>query len=273
MGCDDRLGANEAPPAPLEPATASAPIRSAVEAVGAGTKQPFAPSRAGCDAVEVFDGGASAGSVCRDDAKKLGLTVLDLSDEWTPRVFAADAPSGKVPEYRAKYLELASSTTADLGLYGVSPTLSVLAGRLSDEKRRSCDAAVDLAPLAPILASWSSAPDDRSRATVLRGAEAPPAMRAIQSELACAGFLKPASISGSIGPSTRNALDAFHRRHLIVGAGLDADTLQALSLGGDELAFRGLLRGLRERVADAAGLVEDGSASGERALVLSLIHI
>ncbi len=67
--------------------------------------------------------------------------------------------------------------------------------------------------------------------------------------------------------STDAALEAFRRRHLIVGAGLDDDTLAALALGGDELELRALLRGLRERVATAAGRIEDGSAAGAHALV------
>src|SRR5262249_25582325 len=72
---------------------------------------------------------------------------------------------------------------------------------------------------------------------------------------------------GASSATTEGALDAFRRQHMIVGAGLDEDTLAALALGGDELALRALLRALRERVADAAGLLEDRSASGEHASV------
>src|SRR5262249_18431357 len=49
--------------------------------------------------------------------------------------------------------------------------------------------------------------------------------------------------------------------------GLDAATAGALTLSGEELDFRVVLRVLRERVADAQGLIEDGSASGAMALV------
>ena len=55
---------------------------------------------------------------------------------------------------------------------------------------------------------------------------------------------------------------------MIIGTGLDADTLHALALGGEELAFRAVLRSLRERVADAGGLLEDGSASETKATVV-----
>lgn len=231
-------------------------------------KQAFAPSTQGCETVEVFASGAPAGSVCTKDAAANGLTIVDLSDTWTPRVFAPDPKTQDAPEYRTKYLELANQTTADLGLYGIAPSLSVLASRLTDDKRRSCDQVVDLAPLTQVLTTWSTAPDDRSRAGVIRSAAARPAVKAAQSELACAGLLKDGAVNGAMGTSMQIALDAFRRRHMIVGSGLDASTLEALLLGGDELAFRGLLRGLRERVAEAGGLVEDGSASGEEIAVV-----
>src|SRR5262245_57247260 len=67
----------------------------------------LAPSRRDCETVRVFAAGAPAGSICEDDAAKNGLTVVDLSDAWTPRVFAPDATTHDAPAYRAKYLELA----------------------------------------------------------------------------------------------------------------------------------------------------------------------
>src|SRR5262249_24992114 len=98
-----------APPAP------TAPI--AAKAAGAPEPKPaprmFKP-RAGCKAVPVFVAGEQRGSLCETDAAKEGLTVVDLSDTWTPRVFAPDAKTGDAPEYRAKYLELASQPNGDL---------------------------------------------------------------------------------------------------------------------------------------------------------------
>jgi len=274
-------GCEEAPvgPASLAPTTspaASAPgkqdlvAQSSAASAAAGRRkiEALSPSRADCETAQVFEAGASIGAICIDDAERNGLTVLDLSDTWTPRVFAADAKTGSAPDYRAKYLELASLPTSDLALNGITSSLTVLSGRVNDEHRRTCDAAVDLRPLTKILATWSTAPDDRSRAAVLKSAEAKPAVRALQSQLACSGLLKESAVTGVMGTSTQIALDAFRRRHLIVGTGVDAETLLALTLGGEELAFRGVLRGLRERVAEGAGLIEDGSASGHRALVI-----
>lgn len=250
--------------APSASAAPTAPGREAAPP----TARIFSPPREGCDRVEAFEAGASLGVVCVEDATRLGLTVVDLSDTWTPRVFAPDPSSGDAPEYRAKYLALANDGNTDVGLNGVASSMSVLANRLGDDKKHACHVEVDRAPLASVLTTWANAPDDRSRAAVLKSAEAKPAVRALQGELACAGFLKAGTLHGTIGASTQIALEAFRRRHMIVGSGLDGETLEALALGGDELAFRGVLRGLRERVGEAAGLIEDGSASGARSLVV-----
>ncbi len=253
-----------APPsaAPAVAAPSAAPVEPPVVA-----RKPFAPSRAGCETVPVFAAGEANGAVCVEEAAADGLTVVDLSDTWTPRVFAPDPGTGSAPEYRAKYLELANQANADLGLYGIAPTLSVVASRLVDGKRRTCDEGVDVAPLVALRAAREAANDARAAAQLMKGPEGRAAVSAAQAELTCAGLLKKGAASGGMSPSTESALDAFRRRHLIVGAGLDDDTLAALALGGDELSFRALLRGLRERVAEAAGLVEDGSASGDHALV------
>jgi len=264
-GCQRTPVEGQAPAtsAPAVAASSAAPVAEAPPA-----PKPFSPSRAGCEAVPVFTAGEANGSVCAEDASANGLTVVDLSDAWTPRVFAPDPVTRSAPEYRAKYLELANQANADLGLYGIAPSISVVAGRLADEKRRACDAAVDLAPIGELRAAREAAPDARAAAALSKGPRGRAAILAAQAELVCAGLLRKGAASGTMSPSTEFALDAFRRRHLIVGAGLDDDTLAALALGGEELDLRGLLRVLRERVAEAGGLIEDGSAAGERARVV-----
>lgn len=215
----------------------------------------------------MFAEGEVAGSVCSSEASALGLTILDLSDKWTPRVFVPSA-SGDAPEYRGKYLTLAASESADLGLNGIAPTLTIVAGRLADEKRRACNAAIDRAPLIDVDATLSHDLDARALALTLKEAQTKAPLSVIQAELACAGFLKANQVNGRLQGSTHIALEAFRRRHMIVGSGLDVATIHALSLGGEELAFRAVLRGLRERVVDAAGLLEDGTASETQALVV-----
>jgi hypothetical protein len=63
---------------------------------------------------------------------------------------------------------------------------------------------------------------------------------------------------------TSDALFAFRRRHQIPAIGkLDPATAEALLADSRELDFLALLRALRVRIADATGLIEDGSARGD----------
>lgn len=276
-GCDhaSTVGLERSAPLTLTAlGPSAAPVREAERLVRAESARRSAdgaralsPSRADCQVVGVYAGGKPAGTVCADEANKHGLTVLDLSDTWTPRVFALGADPARAPEYRAKYLELAASPAGELGLHGISPTLSVLVGRLSDTKRHDCDTQVELSSIAAFVGPWLEASDKQARASLARTDLGKRAVAQVQAELVCAGLLDRRAASGVLGAKTDLGLDAFRRRHMILGTGLDADTLLALTLGGEELALRGVLRGLRERVADGAGLLEDGSASGARALV------
>jgi hypothetical protein len=84
----------------------------------------------------------------------------------------------------------------------------------------------------------------------------------VQRHLRCDGFLSTKANDGSFDGATQEALRLYQRRHMLPSAGvLDADTREALLTNSRELDFRTLLRALRERVADSAGLIEDGSAS------------
>jgi hypothetical protein len=246
----------------------TSPSSSATAAPAAQPLRGLTPSRAGCDTVPVFDAGAGVGTVCVEELSKLGLTIVDLSDEWTPKIFQRDPATGDSSNYRKTYIRLASLAKADLGLYGITPSLTTLAERLADEKRQACQAAIDRAPLARLHEELLAA-DERTAAALPKKPEAKPATLAAQGQLVCDRFLSPGQVRGVPGRSTEVALDAFRRRHMIVArGGLDADSVGALALAGDELDFRALLRGLRERVADAAGLIEDGSASGVAAPVV-----
>jgi hypothetical protein len=261
-GCQPESETESAPPpAPPSP---SATVESAAVAPA---KRVYVPTKRGCEAVTVFAGGEPAGSVCREDLAAEGLTAIDLSDSWTPRVFAPPPGAKNVPEYREKYLELANSPSAELGLNGIAPSFSIPASRLADEKRKSCDAAVDSNAIAD-KAVDAAGSDDKARKAALKAAQAKPVVSAIQEQLVCAGLLKKTQVSGQMSQGTAAALEAFRRRHMIIGAGLDEDTLHALALGGEELAFQAVLRNLRERVADASGLLEDGSASETKSPVV-----
>jgi hypothetical protein len=99
-----------------------------------------------CISVQLFENGEDKGPICIADAQARGLTVVDLTDQWTPTLF--DPVEGQAPTFRARYLELAAEK-GDGGLesltelYGVVPALSVAHKRLADDQRHACHAAID----------------------------------------------------------------------------------------------------------------------------------
>ncbi|MFO0637364.1 MAG: L,D-transpeptidase family protein [Nannocystaceae bacterium] len=128
--------------------------------------------------------------------------------------------------------------------------------RLLERERHACHDAVDDAALADGTALLrtdrrADRHDDARRRAVL----------AVERHLGCEGLLDAAAIDGSFDARTR-AVAAYQRRHAILGVGwVDEHTRAALREDSRELDIRGALRMLRERVVDATGLIEDGSAS------------
>lgn len=173
--------------------------------------------------------------------------VVDLSDDWTPRMLTDDPALGDLGRqpYRAEFIRLANSPAgADerfLELYGIPPSFGLLGSRLTDEERHRCHAAA------------------------VRGRDV---VRWAQAHLRCDGLID-ASLSGVLDGATIAGLRLYQRQHAIIAGGaLDAETEQALATDSRELDFRALLRVLRERVVDATGIIEDGSAIGRRGTVL-----
>jgi hypothetical protein len=118
--------------------------------------------------VPVFEGGRRVDELCEAQAKARGLTVLDLSETWSPRVFGGDERYGSVP-YRERWLALAGEHHGDdaswererrdrwLELYGVWPTFARMRERLADEERHACHAALPgrgLAALDEPIDTW-----------------------------------------------------------------------------------------------------------------------
>lgn len=199
--------------------------------------------------------------VCAAAAEAAGLTLVDLSDDWTPRLML-DTPDKPHP-YRSTYLALAGGQTRrsagrvdrHFELFGIFPTLSVVRQRLLDENRHVCHDQVEdraLAGLRGVL--YMSGPTREP----LRQA-----IRAVQAHLRCAGLLARAR-DGVYDAATSAAVREFQILHMIPDRPgvVDPETRAALLTDSRELDFRALLRVLRERVADAAGLIEDGSAAG-----------
>ena len=183
-------------------------------------------------------------------------TLVDLSDDWVPRILSDDptsAEAGRHP-YRAEFIRLANYPSDPderfLELYGIPPSVTVMAGRLLDEARHRCHADAPALPL--------PAPHAGARALVL----------VVQAHLRCEGLLDR-SLDGVLDGATVTALRLYQREQAIIGSGaLDAETREALATDSRELDFRALLRVLRERVVDATGVIEDGSALGRAGTVL-----
>lgn len=120
-----------------------------------------APRPACAVAVPVFEAGRQVGEVCEDGASAAGLTIVDLSGTWAPRVFAGDGEQGPVP-YRDTYVRLAREDFGDdpswdraradrwFELYGIWPTFSRVGERLADRERHACHAALDREGLAAL---------------------------------------------------------------------------------------------------------------------------
>ncbi len=307
-------GGEATPPAP-GPATlmsATVPTPTTGRSAG-GPPGPRAATAAAApcpDPALVFADGRSEGWICPAEAATAGLTVVDLSDAWTPRPFAP-APDGSAPGFRATYLALAAEDSPDgeelepeeqfVELYGVVPNLSTIGRRLGDDVRHACHDAIAPAPLATFTRSLSQSNDaairaaDRRRSWLASYLERERARRKLadldavgrlpslrkvvadfrrldaqraalttmQAHLVCDGVLTARQVDGLFTWRTGHALELYQRKNFLVpNARFDDETRTALLAGSRELSFRGALRALRERVADAAALIEDGSAGG-----------
>ena len=236
--------------------------------------------------------------MCIADARARGLALIDLTDTWTPAIFAP-AADGSVPSFHDRYLALAAEhdehgralagEDALAELYGIVPSLAIVRARLGDDARHACHAAIDAAPIAKLeralslddkplvdqqnawrttyeamLAKQPANADLHAKWQKLDDQHA--ALVAAEQELRCEGWLVDKDTDGGFTWRTANAVDLFQRRNFLMPTErLDADTRDALQLDSRELDFRLALRVLRERVVDATGVIEDGTAgAGEQ---------
>ncbi|MEM1413930.1 MAG: peptidoglycan-binding protein [Myxococcota bacterium] len=281
------------------------------------------PEPACDDALPIYAAGAPTGAVCPEAAGAHGLTVLDLSDDFLPFIFTEDPSLGEVgkqpyvPVYRALADERMDDVPEDfdaepyLELFGIFPTFRVLLGRLSDDARHACHAAIDRTALSREIATlrpWEPVQEQRERAKRVRylrsylGRKAEAlglggidalaghdeegvhyeryrrfgdvveAVEATQQHLRCDGLLSRGVEDGVFDKRTASALEKWQRLHMIVSNGsLDAETRAALVEDSLEQDFQGVLRALRERVVDATELLEDGSAGRAWGTVLDRV--
>ena len=142
-------------------------------------------------AIQVVGGAERAVDATAGRAR--GLTIVDLSDGWVPRVLADQAgPKGTILEnpYRSIYTGLASDRGDGdgqplaagernyLDLYGVPPTLTVLRRRFLEDSRRTCATDIDADTLLAVdeVPTWGASSEQkeltkrRARATRLEAA-------------------------------------------------------------------------------------------------------
>ncbi len=192
-------------------------------------------------------------------------------------------------------------------LYGVVPSLAIARARIADDERHACNDKVDAAPVLVLDKPYAQDHKDviaamnATRSILEKRLEAARVKRdlpdlaalaavpelkdiyarwnklddlhrgimAAQQRLVCEHFLSEKDADGSMTWRTSNGVELFQRRNFLMpNERLDPETREAMQLDSRELDFRLALRILRERVVDATGLIEDGTASGGPQLVL-----
>jgi hypothetical protein len=323
LGCRHRSAPPPPPPAaPLVAKPSRPPIL---------TRPPLPALAAG--ETYAYDGGV-ARKLTIEAARAAGLLDVDLGDGWAPYILqdgGGDGGEGDVSkpnDYRETFVALANDKLAADGrqstsvgdqnfleVFGIPPTLSVLAARVEADvapAREACYDAVDRQGLEQFTgevgfldrerskrdyeqalhdADWiaketaarstgvSVAPeavlaqlreDPKARGRVdryLRGKTRVRAVRAAQARLLCEGLLSPKSryTPGSYDLPTHEALATWERKNDVFGWGfLGGETMGMLLAPTRSLLLDDLRRVLAERVADAAGIVEDGSINQSR---------
>jgi hypothetical protein len=270
------------------------------------------------DGIVVVEGGGVVGQTTPENARRDGLTVVDLSDDWLPYVFSEEP--GKPQPLRPYLIDLANGRFRSGSAYararedryfeafGVFPSLNMLRRRLADRKRHACHDRVkdkvleEMSPKSAILPEEPEKPAEKTTitnpampvdpgkpsstdpaaaavgGTPAPGADAvapnkPPrkplspseqrAVIAMQAHLRCEDLLPAKAKSGRMDPRTVAGLQIYQRLQMIADNGrVDLETRTTLLADSREQDFRALLRALRERVVDATGLLEDGSALG-----------
>jgi hypothetical protein len=169
-------------------------------------------------AIQVVDGRERVVDV--EAARVRGLTLVDLSDGWSPSVFYDRAsPRGAAlpSSYRAVYTGLAADRTDGDGqplaagernyleLYGIPPALSVLRRRFITDGRRGCASAFDPSKLLAVdeVRTWGASTEQKELARF--------AARAARLEAARAAAVAP-SLEALAAADLRYAKDVKEQR-------------------------------------------------------------
>jgi hypothetical protein len=255
---------------------------------------PVAQAASSSGGLMVVDAGRFVGETTPENARRDGLTVVDLSDDWLPYILS-EAPDKPQP-LRPYLIDLANGRMRPGSAYarpredrffeafGISPSLNLLRRRLADSKRHACHERVKDAVLEELSPKNVIPPEEPEKvpnpdpATVgetpmiLTGRTISPrpltpvekrAVVAMQAHLRCEDLPAGKANGTRMDRRTVAGLQIYQRLHMIADNGsIDLETRTVLLGDSREQDFRALLRALRERVVDATGLLEDGSALG-----------
>jgi hypothetical protein len=258
---------------------------------------PVAEAASPGGGIMIVEGGRSVGQTTSESARRDGLTVVDLSDDWLPYIFSEEP--GKPQPMRPYLIDLANGRFRAGSKYararedrffeafGVFPSLNLVRRRLADSKRHACHERVkdavleELSPKNVIPAEEAEKVPNPDAAAVAAG-DAPAmissgrtisprpltpaekrAVIAMQAHLRCEDLLSGKANAGRMDRRTVEGLKVYQRLQMLADSGnVDLETRTALLGDSREQDFRALLRALRARVVDVTGLIEDGSALG-----------
>jgi hypothetical protein len=275
-------------------AKAAAAAKNLAAAKAAAAKEAEAAEALANTPIPVLENGRVVAQKTPEAARKEGLTVIDLSDDWLPYVFS-QTPDKPQP-LRPFLLDLANGRLKTGRLYarahedrffevfGIFPSLNLVRRRLADKRRHACHDRVkdgvleELSPknvIPPEELEKVPNPDPATREEtpmITTGRTVSPrplteqekrAVIAMQAHLRCEDLLRGKATPGRMDRWTAEGLKVYQHLHQLADSTkIDADTRAVLLGDSREHDFRLLLRVLRERVVDATGLLEDGSAIG-----------
>jgi hypothetical protein len=293
----------QAAPAPVDKeekeAAKAAAAKKLAEAKEAAAKEAAAAEAQAKEPIPVIEGGKIVGQKTADAARKEGLTVVDLSDDWLPTVFS-QTPDKPQP-LRPFLLDLANGRLKTGRMYarphedrffevfGIFPSLNLVRRRLADKRRHTCHDKVKDGVLEELSAKNVIPPEELEKVPnpnpetraevpmVTTGRTISPrplteqekrAVIAMQGHLRCEDLLRGKATPGRMDRWTAEGLKTYQHLHQLAdNSKIDADTRAVLLGDSREADFRLLLRVLRERIVDATGLLEDGSAVGAQGQV------
>jgi hypothetical protein len=284
-----------------QPTRATEPPTQKVAPAKAAAAAAAAPAPAGGE-IMVVEGGRITGQTTAENAARDGLTVVDLSDDWLPYIFS-ETPEKPQP-LRSYLIDLANGRIRSgkeyararedrfFEAFGIFPSLNYARRRLAEKKHQTCHDRVkdgvleELSAKNVIPAEEAEKVPNPDTAAVAAGtapamiptgktisprpltAQEKHAVMVMQSHLRCEDLLSGKATSGRMDRRTVEGLKTYQRLQMIADSGnIDPQTRTALLGDSREQDFRALLRALRERVVDATGLLEDGSAVGAQGQV------